>query len=85
MAKKPLITIIGIPNTGKSTLFNRLIGKRKALIHSDAGMTRDIFKKSFEINGVQYDIQDSGGFFPDAEIIPPKSINVSSGRLKNPI
>ncbi len=69
MAKKPLITIIGVPNTGKSTLFNRLIGKRKALIHSDAGMTRDIFKKSFEINGIQYDIQDSGGFFPDDGII----------------
>jgi GTP-binding protein len=69
VAKKPLITIIGVPNTGKSTLFNRLIGKRKALVHSQAGMTRDIYKKSFEINDVQYDLQDSGGFFPDRQII----------------
>lgn len=69
MAKKPLITIIGVPNTGKSTLFNRLIGKRKALVHSDAGMTRDIYKKPLEISDLLYDLQDSGGFFPDQEII----------------
>ncbi|MCP5049039.1 MAG: GTP-binding protein [bacterium] len=69
MAKKPLITIVGVPNTGKSTLFNRLIGKRKALVHSQAGMTRDIYKKDFEIDGVNYDLQDSGGFFPNQEII----------------
>ena len=69
MAKIPLITIVGVPNTGKSTLFNRLIGQRKALVHSDAGMTRDIFKKSFEINGKQFNLQDSGGFFPDGQII----------------
>ncbi len=65
----PLITIIGVPNTGKSTLFNRLIGKRKALIHSDPGMTRDIFKKTFEINDRPYTLQDSGGFFVDDETI----------------
>jgi GTP-binding protein len=69
MAKIPLITIIGVPNTGKSTLFNRLIGQRKALVHTDAGMTRDIYKKPFEINGKQFYLQDSGGFFPDGQII----------------
>ena len=69
MAKIPLITIVGVPNTGKSTLFNRLIGRRKALVHSDAGMTRDIYKKPFEINGKQFYLQDSGGFFPDGQII----------------
>jgi GTP-binding protein len=69
MAKKPLITIIGVPNTGKSTLFNRLLGKRKALVHSQAGMTRDIYKKTFEIGDFSYDLQDSGGFFPNQEII----------------
>lgn len=67
--KIPLITIIGVPNTGKSTLFNRLIGQRKALVHSDSGMTRDIFKKPLEINGSRYYLQDSGGFFPDQSII----------------
>ena len=69
MTKIPLITIIGVPNTGKSTLFNRMIGQRKALVHSSPGMTRDIFRKSFELNGKIFYIQDSGGFFLDENII----------------
>lgn len=69
MLTKPLITIVGVPNTGKSTLFNRMIGQRKALVHSDAGMTRDIYKKTFELNGKEFFLQDSGGFFPDDHII----------------
>jgi GTP-binding protein len=69
MAKIPLITIIGVPNTGKSTLFNRLIGEKKALIHSEPGMTRDIFQKTFEINNKEFKIQDSGGFFLDDQVI----------------
>ena len=69
MGKIPLITIVGVPNTGKSTLFNRLIGEKKALIHSSPGMTRDIFQKSFKINNKAFKIQDSGGFFPDRHII----------------
>jgi GTP-binding protein len=69
MAKIPLITIIGVPNTGKSTLFNRLIGAKKALVHSEPGMTRDIYQKSFHIHDKEFKIQDSGGFFPDDQII----------------
>lgn len=69
MEKRPLITIIGVPNTGKSTFFNRIIGKRKALTHSSPGMTRDIFKESFFVNDKRYYIQDSGGFFLDDNAI----------------
>lgn len=69
MAKIPLISIIGVPNTGKSTLFNRLIGERKALVHSSPGMTRDIYQKTCEIEGKQFKIQDTGGFFEGSEII----------------
>jgi GTP-binding protein len=69
MGKAPLITIVGVPNTGKSTLFNRLIGGRKALVHSDPGMTRDIFKKRFDIDGRTFYVQDSGGFFLDEDLI----------------
>ncbi len=65
----PLITIIGVPNTGKSTLFNRIIGKRKALIHSKPGMTRDIYKKTFTLNSRTFSIQDSGGFFVGNNVI----------------
>ncbi len=69
MSEYPVITIAGIPNTGKSTLFNRLIGKRRALIHSDPGMTRDIFREKFHIDDKTFLLQDSGGFFPDENII----------------
>ena len=69
MSAMPLITIVGVPNTGKSTLFNRILGKRKALVHNLPGMTRDIFRQKVEINGYWVDLQDSGGFFPDKEII----------------
>ena len=65
----PLITIVGVPNTGKSTLFNRILGKRKALVHNLPGMTRDIFRQKVRISGCWVDLQDSGGFFPDKEII----------------
>ena len=65
----PLITITGVPNTGKSTLFNRIIGKRKALIHSQPGMTRDIYKKTFTLNDRTFFIQDSGGFFVGDNLI----------------
>lgn len=69
MSSIPLITIIGVPNTGKSTLFNRMVGRRKALVHSQAGMTRDIFRQKFKIDQHWYYLQDSGGFFLDKEII----------------
>ena len=65
----PLVTIIGVPNTGKSTLFNRILGKRKALVHNLPGMTRDIFRQKAELNGRWLELQDSGGFFPNKEII----------------
>jgi GTP-binding protein len=69
MSSIPLITIIGVPNTGKSTLFNRMIGKRKALVHSLPGMTRDIFRQKIKINEHWFYLQDSGGFFIDKDII----------------
>lgn len=69
MSKLPLVTIVGAPNTGKSTLFNRLLGKRKALVHNQPGMTRDIFRQKLRLGDKWLDLQDSGGFFPDKELI----------------
>lgn len=61
----PIVTIVGVPNTGKSTLFNRLTGRRKALVHPEPGMTRDVFRLPMLLDGHPVFLQDSGGFFPD--------------------
>lgn len=61
MAKLPTVAIIGRPNTGKSTLFNRLIGKRRAIVSDVPGTTRD--HVSFRVRGeeVDYLLLDTGG------------------------
>lgn len=66
---KPVITIVGVPNTGKSTLFNRLTQTRKALIHADPGMTRDVHNGTLDIEGQEYQLQDTGGVFTDQDVI----------------
>ena len=58
----PLISIVGRPNVGKSTLFNRLVRKRKSIIFKEPGSTRDLLKDSFEINNKSFVLVDSGGF-----------------------
>jgi len=62
----PEIVILGRPNTGKSTLFNRLSGRRDAVIHPKAGVTRD--RKATRIlvrEGLEALLIDTGGLFPD--------------------
>lgn len=61
MAKLPTVAIIGRPNTGKSTLFNRLINERKSIEHDVAGTTRDLVSKRIDTEGVSYLLVDTGG------------------------
>lgn len=61
MAKLPLVAIIGRPNTGKSTLFNALVGRRIAIESDIAGTTRDHIARKVKINGVQCLLVDTGG------------------------
>ena len=64
MSSLPEVLIVGRPNVGKSTLFNRLAGKSLALVDNQPGSTRDL--KSFDLfwNGVQFTMTDSGGWVP---------------------
>ena len=62
---RPSIAIIGRPNVGKSTLFNRLVEKRKAIVDSKEGITRDRIRGTLEWENRLYDIVDTGGYIPD--------------------
>ena len=64
---KPIVAIIGRPNVGKSTIFNRLVGRRLAIVHDQPGVTRDRHYADAEIGGRPYTLVDTGGFDPSGD------------------
>jgi len=61
---KPVVALVGRPNVGKSTLFNRLAGERLAVVDDTPGTTRDRLVAEAEWNGITFDIVDTGGIDP---------------------
>jgi GTPase len=64
MPKLPRIVILGRPNVGKSTLFNRICGRRRALVGNEPGMTRDRLYAPAEWMGKHFEVVDTGGMIP---------------------
>ena len=72
--KLPSLVIVGRPNVGKSTLFNRLTGTRRAIVTDEPGITRDRIYGQAEWNGRLLEIVDTGGIVPDDRALIPTEI-----------
>jgi GTPase len=70
----PTLAIVGRPNVGKSTLFNRLVGRRRAIVGDEPGITRDRLYGIIEWMGRQIRVVDTGGIVPDDRDFIPSEI-----------
>src|SRR5918993_128140 len=68
------VAIVGRPNVGKSTFFNRLLGQRKAIVDDTSGVTRDRQYGISDWNGKSFNLIDTGGFVPQSEDVFEREI-----------
>ena len=79
VAALPLVAVVGQPNVGKSTLFNRLIGQRRSIVGDEPGITRDRIYGEVEWAGNRFSIVDTGGIIPDDDAVIPANIFKQAG------
>ena len=72
-----LVAIVGRPNVGKSTLFNRFAGWRRAVVHDQPGVTRDRIVEEVDVNGRVILVVDTAGLDPRAEEGLPAAIQAT--------
>lgn len=75
---KPVVAVVGRPNVGKSTLFNKLIGRRVSIVDNTPGVTRDRIYGGCEWNGRKFSLVDTGGIEPDSSEEIPAAIRAQA-------
>src|ERR1700686_884896 len=75
----PLVAIVGRPNVGKSTLFNRLIGERRSIVGDESGITRDRIYGEADWRTRRFALVDTGGIVPDDDAVIPANILKQAG------
>ena len=63
----PVVVVVGRPNVGKSTLVNRVLGRREAIVEERPGVTRDRRVVEAEWNGRRFDLVDTGGWLQSSD------------------
>ncbi|MGH7566725.1 MAG: ribosome biogenesis GTPase Der [Gemmatimonadota bacterium] len=71
----PVVAIVGRPNVGKSTLFNRVLGARDAIVHDEPGVTRDRHAATAEWAGRRFTLVDTGGLIPESQEEIARQVN----------